>query len=61
MKRLWLQRSSERNRKGSSVWYNAAKCVRREMIELPREARLLVDSIQDANDLGLRVRGIRLR
>jgi len=35
--------------------------VRREMIELPREARRLMDSIQDANDLGLRVRGIRLR
>ena len=61
MKRLWLQRSSERNRKGKSVWTCAAMCVRREMIELPREARRLMDSIQDANDLGLRVRGIRLR
>lgn len=61
MKRLWLERSSERNRKGKSVWTDAAQCVKREMVELPREARAVIDAIADGNDLGIRVRGIRLR
>ena len=61
MKRLWLERSSERNRKGKSVWTDAAQCVKREMVELPREARKLIDPVMDGDDLGLHVRGIRLR
>ena len=61
MKRFWTARNCERKTHGKSQWYTAAKCVRREMIELPREARRIIDSILDGEDLGIRVRGIRLR